>query len=78
MASNPVFIARTLSAIVADLATTNQRLSVHYTGLGEPTQAEHREWDALEDRKYALEREMDAAIYLATGVSWHLLQEVRA
>jgi len=78
MATTPHIIVRSLPAIVCDLATTNERLNRFYAGSGEPTAAEHREWDELVRRKDALESEFDTAIYAATGVSWTMLEGSRA
>jgi hypothetical protein len=70
MASQPHAIARSLPAIVIDLATTRQRLACHYAGHGESV-----EMDRLERRRFALEAEFEISFYEATGVNWTLAKE---
>lgn len=73
-------LTRDLPLIVTDMATTRaRRASLDARLIGwEPTLGEEHEWDALDSRLDALEREFDAAFYAATGVSWTLAEGVRA
>lgn len=80
MASQPSTIVRPLAAIVCDLSTTKARLSSLTARLNgiEPDADEDRLWDELDQRQYALEQEFDIAMFRTTGVSWEMLEAVRA
>ena len=71
MATQPFQIPRTLSAIVMDLATTRQRIAVLNAAPDEDDG-----WDALTDRRDALQSEFEAVFYQTTGVSWALAEGV--
>jgi hypothetical protein len=68
--------SRSLPLIVCDLAATRQRLASHYARTGEPTEAEDRDWSALEDRKAALEREFRDTFKALVGIDWALCEGV--
>lgn len=73
-------IARDVSLIVNDLATTRQRQTALYAStIGRDLSEQEDElWSKLDDRRDALEAEFDAAVFATTGVSWKLLEGARA
>lgn len=76
MTARPHHIARSLTSIACDMATTKQRLSCHYARMRDPTDDEDRDWRMLEDRRDALVAEFRAAFRAATGMDWNFAEEV--
>lgn len=76
MATAITTIARSVQAIVNDLATTRQRIAVLSAEITDGLDPRHAAWDELDQRLPALENELKAAIYADTGVSWDLLARV--
>ena len=71
-------ITRDVSAVVLDLATTRQRIASISADVNGMDDSKLTAWDQLDDRKFALEDELKAAIFAQTGVSWDLLEGVMA
>ena len=71
MATQVHQIPRTMASIVMDLATTRQRIAVLNAAPDDDDG-----WDALTDRRDALQSEFEAVFYQTTGVSWALAEGV--
>ena len=71
-------ITRSVSAVVLDLATTRQRIAAISASMHGMDDALLTAWDQLDERKFALEDELKAAVFAQTGVSWDLLEGVMA
>jgi hypothetical protein len=59
---------RPVPTIVLDLTTIRQQLRSYYVRVADPSPAEGRDWDHLEDRRQSVEAELDAAVVAAIGV----------
>lgn len=68
---------RPVRTIVLDLTTIRQQLRSHYARVADPTPAEEREWDQLEDQRQCVEAELDAAVIAAIGVPLNTLISAR-
>lgn len=70
-------IARPFSALVLDLATAKDRRNA-FVIHNDLTDEEMAEWDRLDDRIYALEAEIGAAVAMRLGVTWAQLEGAMA